>query len=180
MLWLESLLWTFVKPWFVMLWNEGVDVFIFWKGNWKIMQTIDEWFTFAIEIKKSEFRILFISLLVRVLLGAWLFGILCSIFGWFWSILWAHFLVVYYSLFRFCSLVLNDCELKLIYFLSFSSAFRVFFWCIKLYFAKKVGIWFDFLMIFISEISGIGFLHKHCCYLCCHWLCGSHFPCYII
>jgi len=70
------------------------------------MQTIDEWFIFAIEIKKKgEFRILFISLLVRVLLGARLFGILCSIFGWFWSVLWAHFLAVYYGLFRFCSLV---------------------------------------------------------------------------
>jgi len=34
------------------------------------MQTIDKWFIFVIEIKKGEFRILFISLVVRVLLGA--------------------------------------------------------------------------------------------------------------
>ena len=139
MLWLELLLQTFVKPW---SW-----CFYLLKG--KLENNTDNWWmVYFCDWNKKKVNLgSCSSACLWVLLGAWLFGILCSIFGWFWSVLWAHFLVVYYSLFRFYSLVLNDCELKLIYFLS---------------------------------LSGIGFLHKHCCYVCCHWLCGSHFLCYII
>jgi len=148
MLWLESLLRTFVKPWSVMLWKWGCWGFYLLKG--KLENNVDNWWmVYFCDWNKKKVNLgsclsacLWECCLVPNYLGS--YAAFLGGFGVFFGHIFLQFIIVCSNFVHLFQMIVN--------------------WN-----------WYIFL-----SLSGIGFLHKHCCYLCCHWLCGSHFPCYII
>ena len=132
MLWLESLLRTFVKPWSVMLWKWGCWCFYLLKkklennaDNWWMVYLCD-WNKKKVSLRSCSSACLWECCLVPNYLG--FYAPFLGGFGMFFGHIFLLFIIVCLDFVHLLRMIVN--------------------WN-----------WYIFL-----SLSGIGFLHKHCCY----------------